>query len=252
MPNSLKKFSDNPNVMTSYKILLVEDEVLIADNIKRFLNKQGHQVVGIAINYKEAIQAYLAAAPDIVLLDIRLSGAKSGIDVARFIQKQENPRPFIFLTSQMDRKNIQAARETFPSAYLSKPVHKESLFATIEIAMHTFNMKTKVLDKVSLYDGEKHYLIPIDHILFLQSDHVYVQVYIEGEKTITQRGTLRNLLDQLPPKQFFQTHRSFAVNLEKVDQWSLENIFINNFTIPISRSKRKEINELLTPANRIK
>ena len=238
--------------MNAYKILIVEDEILIADNIKRFLNKQGHQVVGIAISYEEAVQAYLQYNPDIILLDIRLSGSRSGIDVAHFIQDQEDSKPFIFLTSQMDRKNIQDARETFPSAYLSKPVHKESLFATIEIAMHNFNMKEKQSDKVSLYDGDKHYMIPIDSILFLQSDHVYVQVYIQGAKPIHQRGTMRDLLDQFPADQFCQTHRSFAVNINKVDKWNSENAFIDEYTVPISRSKRKEFNDLLSVSSQIR
>lgn len=227
--------------MTPFKILIVEDEVLIADNIGRYLTKRGHQIVGKAISYEEAEEYYLRENPDIVLLDIRLSGEKSGIDFAHFIQQQSNPRPFIFLTSQLDATNINNAKKTFPAGYLSKPIQKDSLFASIEIAMHNYSAEQKEVETISLYDGTKNYLVPINDILFLEVEHVYLQVHVLGEQYIIQRISLKDFLEQLPAEQFLQCHRSFAFNIKQISHWDSENVYIGEKAIPVSRSRRKEV-----------
>lgn len=121
--------------MATAKILIVEDEILIADNLKRYLIKKGYDVVGIAISYDEAKELYVSQTPDVALIDIRLHGPKSGIDFATYLQQQQNTPPFIFLTSQFDQHNIKKATATYPSAYLSKPIRKESLIVAIDIAL---------------------------------------------------------------------------------------------------------------------
>lgn len=231
--------------MTSYKILIVEDEILIADSIKRYLNKKGHEVIGQAISYEEAKQLYLQKEPDIVLLDIRLYGEKTGVDFAHFIQQQVDPKPFLYLTSQFDSNTIHAAKETFPAGYLSKPIQKENLFASLEIAMHKYQSQQGPIKTIPLFDGSKKHLVPINNILYLESEHVYVKVHIHNESPIIQRSSMKDLLLQLPDKQFIQTHRSFAINCQRVSHWDSENIYFNKKTIPVSRNKRKDVFSIL-------
>ena len=231
--------------MTPFKILIVEDEILIADNLQRYLTKKGYQVAGIAISYEEAEQLYLKEKPDIVLLDIRINGSKTGIDFAHFIQQQPQPQPFIFLTSQVDFKNINDAKETFPAGYLSKPIQKESLLASIEIAMYKHLKDNEEIAAIPLYDGTKNHLVPLKDILYLQAEHVYVKVYVKENNFIIQRSSLKILLDQLPSDHFLQTHRSFAINLKQVSRWDTENIYVGDKAIPVSRSRRKEVFSLL-------
>ena len=231
--------------MNSFKILIVEDEILIADNVSRYLIKKGYQVVGIAISFEEAVALFIQESPDIVLLDIKLSGPKTGIDFAHFIQKQSVVKPFIFLTSQMDTNNINNAKNTFPAGYLSKPIQKESLYASIEIAMHKNSFKKEEFITIPLFDGQKNHIIPISDILYLEADHIYSQVYISGDKQIIQRSPLKNLLDQLPSELFIQTHRSFAINIDQVKGYDNDHIYIRNSTIPISRSRKKEVLTML-------
>lgn len=228
--------------MNTYRVLIVEDEILIADTIERYLLAQGHQVVGKAISYAEAEQIYLEEKPDLALLDIRLNGKKTGIDVARFIQEQPNPAIFIFLTSQMDKESIDHAKETFPAGYLTKPIQKATLFTTIEIAMYRHATKKQNLEPtISLFDGTKHHLVVIKNILYLQTEHIYVHIHIKNGKSFMQRSALRDLLEQLPDDQFIQTHRSYAVNVKQVSGWDHQQVFIEGKTIPISRSQRKMV-----------
>lgn len=227
--------------MENYKILIVEDEIIIADTIKRYLTQVGHQVVGNAISYQEAESIFIDEQPDLVLLDIRLSGSKTGIDVAHFIQQQTEPKPFIFLTSQLDHRSINNAKKTFPAGYLSKPIQKNSLNTSIEIAMHNFQKRPKKELMISLNNGMKNYHIPCSEILFLEADHIYVNVHTKNYGKIIQRGTLKEMLDQLPEETFIQTHRSFVVNIDMVNYWDNQSLLILNNSIPLSRSRRKEV-----------
>jgi len=227
--------------MENYKILIVEDEIIIADTIKRYLIQSGYNVVGIAISYQEAKAIYLNEKPDIVLLDIRLSGQKTGIDFAVFIQEQSNPKPFVFLTSQLDSRSINRAKETFPAGYLSKPIQKNSLYTSIEIAMHNYQNQPKKQGEISLNNGIKNYSVPYDDILFLQANHIYVNVHTKSFGSVVQRGTLKEMLELLPEENFIQTHRSFVVNIDEVNHWDNQQLLVQKQSIPMSRKRRKEV-----------
>lgn len=227
--------------MPPVRILIVEDEILIADNIKRFLHKNGYEVVGIAISYEEAEKLYLEEKPDISLLDIRLNGLKTGIDFAHFLQGQSPTKPFIFLTSQIDHKHIQYAKDTFPDGYLSKPIDKESLLATIEIALHKHAAKSSEIPSIPLSDGSTNHIVPIKDILFLEAEHIYVKIHLVGDRKIVQRNSLKEILKQLPEEKFLQTHRSFAINIHRISHWDHQNLYIQHQAIPISRSRKKEV-----------
>lgn len=233
--------------MTTYRILIVEDEVLISDMIARYLNKMGHEVIGQALSYEEATQLYTETKPDIALLDIRLNGAKTGIDVAQFIQEQTPPIPFIYLTSQLDSRSINQAKETFPEGYLSKPIQKESLYTTIEMAMHRSQQRLpkKKEPTIQLNNGIKPLEVPIKDILYLQADHIYVKIHIAGMRPVLQRCALKELLERLPAQQFVQTHRSFAINIKQVSHWDSQSIYLNDLVLPLSRSRRKTVHSYL-------
>jgi DNA-binding LytR/AlgR family response regulator len=231
--------------MSSFRVLIVEDEVLIADTIERHLIKAGHEVTGKAISYEEAVEAFKAQKPDLVLLDIRLNSPKTGIAVAQWLRAQRKSVPFIYLTSQMDRQSLDAAKATYPSGYLSKPVQARSLKTTIEIALHNHSAQEKQKTTIRLYNGKQYFQVPIDDILYLRADHIYVKIALEGEDEVVQRATLKEMIDQLPEGQFVQTHRSYAVNVKQVTSWDMENLFFHDAAVPVSRGRRREVFALL-------
>ena len=81
--------------------------------------------------------------------------------------------------------------------------------------------------------------------IFIQSEHVYVKVFRKGVEYILHRSTLKDILSKLPQDQFIQTHRSFVVNLKKIKSWDSNSIYIDQYEIPMSRSKKKEVLQLL-------
>lgn len=118
------------------KILIVEDEALIADEIRRTLTGLGYEVTGICYDYASAAAAIPHADADLFMLDINLGGNKDqgGVTLASLI-KATNPTPFIFLTAYSDTGTISKATAQHPANYLIKPVNAAALFAAIQLAI---------------------------------------------------------------------------------------------------------------------
>lgn len=120
--------------MTGIKVLIVEDEPLIAKNIGMYLNNNDYEVAGIAYDPDEAFYQLKKQQPDFAILDINLESDKNGIDVAEYINKN-NFIPFIYLTSYSDKETIDKAKLTNPAGFIVKPFNEKTLYATIEIAL---------------------------------------------------------------------------------------------------------------------
>jgi DNA-binding NarL/FixJ family response regulator len=120
--------------MKKSKILIVEDESIIAENLRYILNDLNYEVIGIASKYSIAIELIKAQLPDIVLIDIILGGSKGGIDLAHEINLKYKI-PFIFSTSHSDPLTVKKAKEAKPNGYLLKPFSKANIFTTIEMAL---------------------------------------------------------------------------------------------------------------------
>lgn len=128
--------------MSEIRILIIEDDPIIASDITDYLNNVDYQVSGIAYNPKMAFDELKNNQPDLILLDINLNSDKNGIDIAAFIH-QNLSIPFIFLTSYSNREVLNKAKITEPSGYIVKPFDEDDLFATIEIALYNFAQKQK-------------------------------------------------------------------------------------------------------------
>ncbi len=123
--------------MTQIRVLIVEDEPLIAEDIKEILSSIDFVVSGLAYDALDALRELRTNTPDIVMLDINLSSEKDGIDIATIIN-QEYQIPFVFLTSYADRATLSRAKHTRPMGYIVKPFDEKDLFATLEIALFNF------------------------------------------------------------------------------------------------------------------
>jgi two-component system, cell cycle sensor histidine kinase and response regulator CckA len=118
----------------SAKILIVEDEAIIADDIQMTLDDMGYETLGPVSTGQDALDMIAEYSPDLVLLDIRIRGELDGIDVANKL-REEHPVPVIFLTAHADDETIQRAGRASPAGYLLKPFQPRELRAAIEIAL---------------------------------------------------------------------------------------------------------------------
>jgi len=123
-----------------HKILIVEDEPLIAEGIAFHLKDSIFSVTAIAYDAEDAFRLLQISSPDIALLDINLNGDMDGIQVAEFINRV-CAIPFIYLTSYSDKAILDRAKSTIPSGFIVKPFNRNTLLASLEIAVSNFTLQ---------------------------------------------------------------------------------------------------------------
>ena len=128
--------------MNDIKVMIIEDEPLIAEDIAACLKRREYKVSAIIYYAEDALQHLVQNTPDIVLIDINLNGGQEGIAIARAINNRFQ-LPFVYLTSYSDKKTLEMAKDTGPSGYIVKPFTEAGLFATLEIALHNHAQKHK-------------------------------------------------------------------------------------------------------------
>jgi two-component system, LytTR family, response regulator LytT len=219
------------------KILIVEDELLIAEMLKETLADLNYVVLDVAKNYEQAFLS-LNKFPDInfIFLDINLSEDKTGFDIAQNINDNYNI-PFIFLTSYSDKKTIQEAIAFKPEGYLIKPFIKSDLFIILEVYKSKNNLSER-----SIEIKEGHFLVKILHkdIILVKSENIYLEI-----KTIQRSYLIRNSLDkfleQLNDNDFIKIHRSYVVNTKRIKAINRVQLIVESDKIPISRIHHDEL-----------
>ncbi len=129
--------------MTNKKILIVEDEIIVAEDVAVRLRKLGYIVTDIVTTGEEAIERAEQTKPDLVLMDIVLEGDIDGVIAAEEIRNRFNI-PIVFLTAYADEKTLHRAKVTDPFGYIIKPFHHKDLQANIEIAIHRHELENKM------------------------------------------------------------------------------------------------------------
>ena len=115
------------------RVMIVEDEALVALDLERHLDRAGYECVGVADEHDEALALFKATQPDLVLMDIFIRGPQDGIDTARDIAALADT-PVVFLTAFADDATVKRASDTSPYGYLLKPFDERTLAATLAIA----------------------------------------------------------------------------------------------------------------------
>jgi len=116
------------------KILIVEDELIVAENIAAILENEGFSVCGIADNAEDAIKLVKEHSPSLLICDIYIKGKLNGIELNKELRRIANV-PIIYLTAYGDKGTIESASETEPIAYLVKPFTEKQLLATVNIVL---------------------------------------------------------------------------------------------------------------------
>ena len=129
--------------MTNAKLVVVEDEIIVAKDIQNRLKRFGYDVPAVAASGEEAIVKVAEIYPDLVLMDIRLKGEMDGIEAARQIYTQFNI-PIIYLTAYADDSTIERAKITGAFGYLLKPFKERELYTSIEVTLSKHRMERQL------------------------------------------------------------------------------------------------------------
>jgi DNA-binding LytR/AlgR family response regulator len=209
------------------KILVVEDEVIIADYIENILLENNFKSVVVAHDKETAELLIIQENPDVIILDINLSGKNEGIDIA---QNYSGKASIIFLTGQKDHKLMSQAIATQPKSYLTKPIKKTDLLAALHLTI-----SSKEQDVFTLKDGFDKINLKYSEIHFFKSAKNYVEIHLENRKYV-DRTTLKDIENVIPSGfNFKRVHRSFLVNMSKARTIGRNDISLGDVKIPIGR-----------------
>lgn len=227
------------------KVLIVEDELIVAEDLKSMLQSYGYTTSGIAFNYTEAINLLNSEEVDVALLDINLGGSKTGVDVAHYI-REKFQIPIVFISSNSDPISVKATVEVKPNGYIVKPFRKEDIFTTIETAVVNYENSEVIStsenenDTFFIKQNDLFHKIKQDEILYLMSDKNYTEVHTKNKRFVV-RGSIKNVSEKLDPNQFLRTHRSYVVNFDEIDAINSAYIVINDVKIPMGVSYRSQL-----------
>ncbi|OGW07139.1 MAG: hypothetical protein A2889_10755 [Nitrospinae bacterium RIFCSPLOWO2_01_FULL_39_10] len=130
-------------------ILIVEDEAIIAIDIKKSLMEMGYDVAPVAGTGEDAIHKAEEYKPDLVVMDIVMPGKIDGIEAARQIQSRFDI-PVVFLTAYADKETIDRAKIAEPFGYIAKPFTDKDLYSNIEIALYKHKMEKKLRNNLDI------------------------------------------------------------------------------------------------------
>jgi two-component system, LytTR family, response regulator LytT len=236
-------------VNTEPYILIVEDELLIADHISRVLKASGYKNTSIAINVDEAIEYITKQNPVLVVTDIALGSARTGIDLGNLLSTHYKI-PFIYITSHSSAEIIARAKYTRPNAYLVKPFKKEDLLVAIELAMFSIELTAKPNEEhyLLIKDGSAIAQIPHNTILWLKAEGNYTELYTNTsdggrEKKRLIRNVITELHEQLPANEFLRIHRSYVVNKKFINEYKASHVIIKDNKLPVGRTYREFLDQ---------
>ncbi len=228
------------------RIFIVEDEPIIARTIKKVLEQEGYTICGMATNGKEALYDIEEQQPDLVLLDITLKGDVDGVMIAEKLNQKENI-PFVFLTSLTDAKTTERVKHTKPAGFINKPFTASSLRNNIEIALFKLKDKQEQIDEKVIVDNtlfikNKGEFVKLykDDILFFEASDFYCFAHTKEKKILISK-TLKYVEEHLNDTTFIRVHRSYIINIKKIDKLYDGYLTINNKTIPISKANKDKL-----------
>jgi DNA-binding LytR/AlgR family response regulator len=251
------------------KILIIEDEPILAMELSDSLEEEGYDVVGTVNNGRKALELFKRQLVDLLLCDITLKGDWDGIQTVQQLTA-ERPVPVIYLTALTDRETLNRAKQTYPAAYVNKPYQLHSLRTAIELAIHNFSARiTPVpanqpaitsterdsLGKESILQINTYLFIKQNYqfvkvaladLLYLEADNMYTTFVTPGRKYVL-RLTLSGVLERINYPELIRIHRSYAINLAKVESFNETEVHIGSQPIPLGRSYKDDFLRYFLP-----
>jgi len=229
------------------KILVVEDEMIIAAKISLFLTDLGYNVVAILPSGEEALQHILTEEVDLILLDIHLKGKIDGIETAVQLQKISKAL-VIYLTANSEDATFNRAKTTRPAGFISKPFKRMDLQRSIELAMcrmtdddtasllslHNKDVQQFILeDRIFVKGKDRMIKIMLTDVLYIEADRNYSRIFTSFKEFLLS-VTLKSIEEKLPKHTFIRIHRSYIVNMTQIEEVDDSSVMIAGKPVPMS------------------
>lgn len=229
------------------RVLIVEDNSLIAEEISITLKKHSLEVVDICRSGEDAINTFKVKDIDLVLMDVILNGKMDGIETASKIL-QHRTLPIIYLTDHTDKKFLDRAMDTYPASYLSKPYDEATLVRTIEIAFNNHvalarkqSSTSSKEDTFLLTASQQFERVYYKDVLFLKAARSYCDV-VTDSYTYTICNSMNHVQEKnFAAPEFIRVHRSYVVNSKRITKVVGNVIFLNDKELGIGREYREDL-----------
>lgn len=227
------------------KILICEDELIIAEFIKETCIETGFTVCGIAKNRIEALEKLHIEKPDVVLLDINLDERMSGVKIGEYIL-QHTQQPFIYITAFSDVDTLEAAIKTNPQAYLIKPVDKPTLIANLQLALYKLNHTSLSEDVFLEIPTESEPVnVNVSKLIHVEASGNYCTFISENAKPLLLRISISAIEDILT-ETHIRIHKSHIVHPTYIMRSNSLKVFLrDNSSLPIGRKYKENISVFL-------
>lgn len=232
--------------MKTIKVLIVEDEWIVSEEIKEVLESKGFQVIGQAEDDVTAIELMNENPADIILMDIQIEGSCDGIELADKIQKTHSCA-IIFLTANAKEQQVERAKQVKPAAYIVKPFQEKNLEMAIEMAFNNMSEaeeKSKeesyiISDHIFIRDNSRFRRIALDKIHFVKATGSYIEIVTEDSK-YTLAVNLKSFESRLSDTRFLRIHRSHLINLNQIEEYDGGRVFIGGEALSIGNSYKND------------
>jgi DNA-binding LytR/AlgR family response regulator len=231
------------------KIFLIEDEWVHAEDMRIALEELNYEWLGYTHEGVDALEKIKILNPDVVLVDLNLNGAFSGIAIAQLIKKQFG-LPFIFVTSYLDDEIIKQCYQAGPVAYLHKPVNKGDLKAAL-LKIDYLNYKEPE-EEITISDTGQQLLIRVgnqlkpinkEDIIVIHTDvKNYVRIFTKQKIQYAVKTSLVGFEKKLPQSAFLRVHKEYLINLQHILSVNEtdQTVQVGEMYIPIGKNYRAD------------
>lgn len=226
-------------VLNKKRIFIVEDEESLAENIKDILNYSNYEVIGIEADGKKAIHEIMEKKPDLVLVDILLSGELNGIEVCHEI-KQKLDILTIFITAHSNQEILEKIGDVEYDSFILKPFTKESLQSNIYL---TLLKKENILNKNNFLNvRDKGSIVPLqeNEIVMIKADGLYTKIYTKNKQFMV-RDIMKDVSKKLSSEIFIRIHKSYVINIHYVTAYNSKEVNVDRYVAPIRRGFFREL-----------
>lgn len=238
--------------MNKPNVLLLEDEFLVAEDLKQKITQLRFTVLEHTDSGEKAVELAQKLKPDVAILDIKVNGSMNGLEAGKHIQKLGIP--VVFLTTLESDEVFDLAKESAPSDYLNKPVDLLRLKRSIELAVIPSKAQQqtefKLRGYVFLKNKNGNQRVALDDVYCLKSEGSYCRVYLQGGKNIVLTQSMRNVFDELQKVEgsdcLLRIHRSCVVNANHVSTIHGNRLKVFDLWCDVSDPYRQKVNDLFS------
>lgn len=228
----------------SKRILIVEDDPFIADDLHRILSGAGYTIVATPDNPVDAMTAVTSGNPDLILLDINLNAALDGVDLAHKV-RSTGPLPFIFISANIDAATLSRVAFAEPQGFISKPYNEADVLIGVQLALARSGTQ-QVAPAPETYESVQFVKantglerIEVEDIQYLEANDYYCYLHLPDRRVLVT-ATLGQTVQQLNLPFLVKIHRSYYVNIRQVKRIVGNELEVNGTRLPIARSQKEE------------